>query len=186
MVANRQPWLDDLMRLATEAGSLRVGVIVLVAIGALSWRRVPPLAPGLVLGLFLAEWLVRLAKEVVGRARPPVADAVIAVTSPAMPSGHAANAAFVAVVCAAVIASRWPRWRLLVPAGGVWAGGIALTRVYLGVHWVSDVVAGLAMGALLAAPLAWLVLRTGRLRNGAKPPAQPGRVRASSPCGHPG
>ncbi len=162
MVAHRQPWLNDVMRLATEAGSLRFGVVALAAVGVLLWRRSPALAPGLVAGLFVSEFLVRLAKEAVGRQRPPVADALVTVTSPAMPSGHAANAAFVAMLCMLVLATRWPRWRLLAPVGVAWAVGVAATRVYLGAHWLSDVAAGLVMGAVLAAPLGWLVWRTGR------------------------
>ena len=159
MVAHRQPWLDTVMRVGTEAGSLRLGVVVLVLAAAVHGRRAATLAPTFVVGLLLAEWLVRLAKLQIGRARPPVADALITVTSPAMPSGHAANAAFVAVVCTVALAARWPRWRLLLPFGVLWAGGVALTRVYLGVHWLSDVLAGLAMGATLATPVALLARR---------------------------
>lgn len=87
-----------------------------------------------------------LVKRAVDRSRPPVADEAIqaAIALPhtaAMPSGHAATAVAVAV-CVGMIHPRL-RVPLLVAAGVV-----AFSRVYLGVHYPTDVLVGAGIGVL--------------------------------------
>jgi membrane-associated phospholipid phosphatase len=59
-----------------------------------------------------------------------------------MPSGHAS--------LAAAIAMSWslshPKWYVIAP-GAVWASSVALSRVWLGVHYPSDILAGTLLGA---------------------------------------
>jgi undecaprenyl-diphosphatase len=68
----------------------------------------------------------------------------------AFPSGHALRAAFLSVLLA-----RWtrvPRWIL-----AAYAGAMAISRIYAGQHWPSDVAGGILLGAavaLIATPLA--------------------------------
>ena len=86
-------------------------------------------------------------KELVDRARPalnPVAENL----GPSFPSGHSSwSAAFWAAAALLMCLGRPPRWRpLIVGVCGALAVAIAATRVLLGVHWVSDVLAGLALG----------------------------------------
>src|SRR5207248_6535143 len=81
--------------------------------------------------------------------RPPLADptvhALVPVPhDPSMPSGHAMMAFAGAVVLAAVVPRL--RWPLLVLAAGV-----AASRVYVGVHYPSDVLAGAVLGAAVGA-----------------------------------
>jgi undecaprenyl-diphosphatase len=100
-------------------------------------------------------WAVQLGvKELVQRARPVVADALEHAPGYSFPSGHAANAAAAAT---ATVLLLWPvlgrRGRpLAVVAAVVLVVGTALDRVLLGVHYPSDVVAGvlLGCGAVLA------------------------------------
>jgi undecaprenyl-diphosphatase len=76
------------------------------------------------------------------------------------PSGHAARAVLVYGLLAFVILrlARPALWRrLAIPAAAVIIGLVALDRLYLGVHWTSDVIGGLLLGALaLTAAVVWL------------------------------
>ena len=105
---------------------------------------------------FIASNLVvQLLKLLFSRARPQ--DILVTIDSGAFPSGHVANAATLAVVVA-VISWRW--W--IVVAGAAYVVLMALSRTYLGAHWVSDTVGGLLIGAAVAiivfAPFARRVL----------------------------
>lgn len=108
----------------------------------------------LVLAVFAGSQLAAsLLKRVFDRPRPDYGSAVPLPSSPAFPSGHAAAATACVGVLAVVVVGTLPspRARALVwAAGAVLGAGIAASRVVLGVHWVSDVVAGAAVG------LAWL------------------------------
>ena len=91
--------------------------------------------------------LVNSIKELLHRVRPtfnPIAETL----GPSFPSGHSATAAaFYAAVALVLARRRSPRARsLLAGAAVAVAIGVAASRVLLGVHWLSDVVAGLAFG----------------------------------------
>ena len=91
--------------------------------------------------------LVNTVKHLLNRVRPtfnPIAETL----GPSFPSGHSATAAALFAGLALVLARRRsPRTRALLAgaAAGI-AAGVACSRVMLGVHWLSDVVAGLAFG----------------------------------------
>ena len=91
--------------------------------------------------------LVNAIKELLHRVRPtfnPIAETL----GPSFPSGHSASAAAFYAAAALVLARRRsPRARsLLAGAAVAVAIGVAASRVLLGVHWLSDVVAGVAFG----------------------------------------
>jgi undecaprenyl-diphosphatase len=101
-------------------------------------------------------------KEAFDRVRPSLADpSFVSVVAPpgsdSFPSGHAAGAFAAATVVAALV----PRLRLPVLT---LAALVAASRVYLGVHYPFDILAGALVGALtgLAVVLAWRRLATGR------------------------
>lgn len=99
---------------------------------------------------------VSLLKDLFARARPDLVEHLMRETSNSFPSGHSANSAIVYLTVATLLFPlvRRRRARLFV-VGATMAivGLIGLSRVYLGVHWPSDVLAGWIFGALWA--LGW-------------------------------
>jgi undecaprenyl-diphosphatase len=157
----RQPWLDDVMVLASAlaAGGFVWVVMALIAsvfprYRAGAWRLLLTIG----VSLIVTDYVM---KPIFERPRPfvVIADLPVIVgkpASPSFPSGHAARA-----VAGAIAGSR------LLPGAGwvLWPFGIlvAVSRVYVGVHWPTDV----AAGALVGLVGAWWV--TGRLTEGRPP-----------------
>lgn len=100
-----------------------------------------------VLGSALSAGLVQLLKTLFGRARPETI--LIHVDAGSFPSGHVANAATVAVMLGLIFRRTWV-WVL----GVAYVVLMALSRTYLGAHWVSDTIGGALLGAA-AAVLVW-------------------------------
>lgn len=123
------------------------------ALGDLRSRRVPLTATCAAIACGSASVLAALSKELVDRARPALADPGISSLvatpgSPSFPSGHAATAfAGAAVVGVFYPRLRWPLYGL--------AALVALSRVYLGVHFWLDVLAGAALGLGIGLGAAW-------------------------------
>lgn len=112
-----------------------------------------------------------LLKLFYDRPRPDLVEQLVAVQTPSFPSGHASMSAVVyftlAMLIVRLVESRAAQIYVLV-AATVLTVGIGVSRVYLGVHWPSDVAAGWAFG-LSWACLAWLTvtgLRAWRDSNG--------------------
>lgn len=89
------------------------------------------------------------------RARPSFDDPLLALTTYSFPSGHVAGATLFYGVMVAMVIAKTPAWRWCVAAvfgALMMVALVALTRVYLGVHYLSDVLAAFAEG------VAWLTL----------------------------
>jgi membrane-associated phospholipid phosphatase len=146
--------------------------IGLVASAFLPWRSMRAHALGLwssrvqlawyfFLTLGLTETTTSILKQVIGRARPTVAAEfglfyfepwTLSFKFASFPSGHSATfgALFAAIACLA------PKWRVLCYALALWG---ASTRAIIGVHWPSDVVAGLIIGVAMAETIAFHLAR---------------------------
>lgn len=155
-------WLVDLAAALTHLGALPAagGALLLTAAG-LWWRRHRLESLALVGGLALTFAGVHLTKEVLGRPRP--LDPLIDSMGSSYPSGHAAYAVcWVAIAIALRHAFPGIRAR-----AGVLAAGIAiailvgLTRIYLRVHWFSDVAGGWGLAATCFALAGMVALVTG-------------------------
>jgi undecaprenyl-diphosphatase len=143
--AHRSAPLDALAVFLTFAG--RAGLIFVAAavVRGLSNSRLAMAAWQVVLAVLLAALLADgLLKSLVDRPRPYVADTTLQTVgarpgSTSFPSGHAAGS----VAAALVLAATWRRAR-----AGIWlvAALVAVSRVYLGVHYPTDVVAGALVG----------------------------------------
>lgn len=123
-----------------------------VAIWLVWRRRARWTAVWLVATCLLATLLQQTLKAVVDRSRPVWPDPVDSAHYAAFPSGHAMTAT---VVCGLMLwllhhygAGR-VLWRTAVAVAVISVAGVGLTRVWLGVHWVTDVVGGWLLGALV-------------------------------------
>jgi undecaprenyl-diphosphatase len=152
---HRADWISRVARLVTQVGSTWVVTVVIVVAATILLRRHRYLDAGFVaVSSIGTAILVAIAKQIIGRPRPAVSHRRVAATGAAFPSGHAAQsvACYGALAVIVVIATRRTKIRWSASLGAVTIALIVGTsRVYLGVHWPSDVVSGwlLASGWLL-------------------------------------
>lgn len=142
------PLVTPVMKGLTYAGGAAAIWIVIAAVVAVRLRR-PLVLVVLVVAVRVSAVLDGVLKRAIGRQRPPLADPSVhplipVPHDPSMPSGHAMMAFTGAVFLAAVV----PRFRWALLALAV---AIATSRVYLGVHYPSDVLVGAALGAAIGA-----------------------------------
>ncbi len=149
----RSPGLDSFVSGYTHLGGIFWAPILtaLLVIGlALLWRSWTPVVL-MVLAAAGSLMLTAVGKVVVARDRPALELAVPPYeTSPAFPSGHALNAVVIAGVIAYVVLLHTRSVRMGVLVGAlavVHAVLMGLSRVYLGHHWLTDVVVAWALGA---------------------------------------
>jgi undecaprenyl-diphosphatase len=140
-----------------------VPAAILIVVGATALRR--PMAGLAVLAGVLGAIIVQnIEKAIVNRPRPPV-QRLEHVASTSFPSGHATEStAFFLVLAAALLTVLAPRWarRLVAATTLVVIVAVALSRVYLGVHYPTDVVAGMLLGAAWATITALTFMGSGR------------------------
>lgn len=170
-VVSRSPALVDALRVVTDLGGNGTAVYVCALATAWFWiRRQPRLAWYVATtGAGLAV-LVPVTKALVGRPRPQVALPVVDIPSNAsFPSGHAMVSlvtwGVVALVLMPAVRPRLRGW--LVATAVLMTAAVGFTRLALGVHFVSDVIAGWALGA------GWLAVTTAAFRGWQSGPGRP-------------
>lgn len=154
VIEHRSPlWTVPALFFNYVGGGILGSVVIPVVIFALllAFRR-PWGAAFFAIASVVSVICVQLLKNTVGRARP--SDILVHVDTGSFPSGHTANAATMAVVFGILFPRVWV-WC----AGAAWSVLMAISRTYLGAHWLSDTVGGLLLGAGVAvivwAPLAY-------------------------------
>jgi undecaprenyl-diphosphatase len=156
------PWFEEAMRDITALGSAPALVIAVLAVFgflalAKAWRPAIFILVASGGGLLVSS----LLKYTIDRPRPDLVPHGNLIYTSSFPSGHSMMSAVVYFTLAALVTRLIERWRLK-----GYALGVAMTltllvgvsRIYLGVHWPSDVMAGWAAGAAWALGC-WLIAR---------------------------
>lgn len=168
-LAHRTPTLiAAALAVTTSSGDL--AWVAAVVGGLLALRSRPwwlgALAGAAILGL---GQLLRLGLVTwIGRSRPPTADWAAPAAGYALPSGHTTTATIAAgLLCLGMAVTLRGAWRATGIAVAVcWAVAVGLTRVYLGVHWPTDVLGGWLLGTLLTVIAALVLARLAPRRAG--------------------
>ena len=158
MVASRTPAFTTLVNGFTQTGG-PIGMPIIAVVVTVILMRVSKAVRPLILTLVAAGGSLAMTlaiKGLVGRSRPPLAEAVPPFESSAsFPSGHTLNAIVITGILVystlLVVRTNRARWWTVI-GGGTYAIAIGLSRVYLGHHWLSDVVGAWLLG------LAWLAV----------------------------
>ncbi|ELP65806.1 phosphatase PAP2 family protein [Streptomyces turgidiscabies] len=164
-VTHRPDMAVALARGLTATGTGVIPYVLAVLAGIIAGRtlRRRALAAALCLGCLGAGQAARYGvMALVARPRPAHADWATHASGWAFPSGHTTTAALTAGLLVISVFVRAPRGRtLLALVFGCWGALVGLTRVYLGVHWFTDVVGGWLfalgwLGLCLCAATWWL------------------------------
>ena len=155
MSARRQPFLTSVAQTVTDLGSYRPVAVAQLVLAFLVGLRVRRLLEPVVLlvAVEASSSLVELFKPVIHQARPPTGEMLGApVFDYSFPSGHAASGTVLYLLGALLLTSTEipsSGRRLLVAASCVIGGLIGLSRVYLGYHWLTDVVGAWLLAVIL-------------------------------------
>ena len=168
---NRTERLTDVFRVVTRlADGWFVALVVAITVVVSAAHRRPGLGAAVVTSCVGVAVITRLLKDLVGRDRPPPIIRLVEASGDAFPSGHSSQAVAcygaIAAVLVVTSANKIYRFAAIIGAATI-ALAVGVSRVYLGVHWPSDVITGWIIGlAWLAcvAALSWLLWRLDRPR----------------------
>jgi len=159
-----EEWMEEILELRGPVGESISRVfdflgggwfaILVVPIGvgiAFVFARRPWSALDFVLASAFAALLCQLLKVLFGRARPE--EILLPLENGSFPSGHTTNAAVVAVSLGLLLQRTWV-WVV----GMLYIVAMAISRTYLGAHWITDTVGGALLGAGVAL-LVWCVMQ---------------------------
>lgn len=144
LLAQHNPVADAVARfLDVAGGTLAMTIVTAVLAAGLAFRRHFAAAISVALTVAVASGVASLLKVTVARPRPT--DGFVPEGSTSFPSGHTTTAAAITVALAIAFPYIWSR-----VLAAVWIPLMAVSRNYLLVHWLSDVIAGAVLGASVA------------------------------------
>ena len=144
-LGRRSGWAPLIVGLTRLGGLAVLGPLALAAAGLLAWRKRGREALWLLLTIASGRLMVEAVKLLFGRERPPLSGQLASVTSYSFPSSHSAGTMLTMLALALVFPVRGRPMLLLALAIACVVGW---SRIALGVHWPSDVLAGLGLGML--------------------------------------
>ena len=154
-VDHRPNWVVDIAKFLDRFGSSEILLVVAVII-AVTWLarvRTTKLAIAVPTSIVVNMVIVAVLKKMVDRPRPDIAQQLVEATSASLPSGHTASAAAL-VTAILLVRSRTTdnsrRWTVLDYTLVAFALVSGVARLVLGVHWLSDVLAGWFIGVLIS------------------------------------
>ena len=157
VLEHRTPTLTDIARTVTHVGDPWVIVAVTVlSVGVLFAGRRFRLGCFVILATSGAAIVSSVAKQAIDRGRPPESLWLGTAWGPSFPSGHATQsvACWGALAIVGCVLVRSTAWRtLIVSMAALIALVVGTSRIYLAVHWLSDVICGWAIGSLWLATL---------------------------------
>ena len=146
---HRSTGLDTFFLTMSRFGSTIVVLSVGVLLSALTWKRCRAVSIAIFVATFGRPLVETLLKQLVGRDRPDL-ERMVNGHGPSFPSGHVMAAValwgLLPLVVGLFTRKRWIWWTS-VAFSAYMILSIAASRVYLGVHWPSDVFAGLLLGS---------------------------------------
>ena len=155
-------WFEEVMRDFSALGGVGVLVSLTFVVACFLFLQRKSNAAVLVCAAVLGAWLLSaLLKHEYARPRPELVPHGARVYTQSFPSGHSTLSAATYLTLGALVARLQPRRRMkafaILTAAAV-AGVVGASRVYLGVHWPTDVLAGWTIGAAWAMSC-WLFAR---------------------------
>lgn len=177
--SNRTPQLDAVFRALSFMGSTMVVVTLGLVTAALSWRRCRAVGLAVAIATCTRPLIEFGLKASVDRTRPDY-ERLVPGNGPSFPSGHVMAAIALWGLLPVVVALYTRRravWWAAAALAGTLIAGISASRIYLGVHWFSDVTGGLIVGAFLL-----LAIDTQLHRAHDRHPCRLGRVHRRDPA----
>jgi undecaprenyl-diphosphatase len=157
------PWMEEMGRDITALGGFTVLTgLTFASMGLMLLLRRPRLAALTGVAISGGMLMSHLLKFFFSRPRPDLVPHGVLVTSASFPSGHAMMAAVVYLTLGVLLARTQPTLGLRLYIISVSVGltlAVGISRVYLGVHWPTDVLAGWTVGGIWALIFGTLALR---------------------------
>jgi undecaprenyl-diphosphatase len=156
----RSSEVTDVAKVLSTIGSGTVLVpVTLAVVLVLVLRRKVTVAAFLAASALGGLELAVAVKQIVDRHRPPLADRLVSVGGTSFPSGHATQNAAVLPALALAAAALGANRRICLAVAAAGAALVGASRVFLGVHYPSDVLAGWLLGAAWVGCCGWVLLR---------------------------
>lgn len=159
LVDLRSPGLDGIVKAVSSLGGITVVVLVAALLLLVVWHECRALALVLLTATLARPLLEWGLKELIDRKRPEMGQ-LVAGNGPSFPSGHVMAAIAIWGLLPpvmALVSGRRAVWWWSVAISSVIVLCVAFSRVYLGVHWFSDVLGAMVLGTLYLLAVEWLL-----------------------------